>query len=159
MSVASVSGYLFAIEEKIYGIGDTIFIPLVQSGTPINSNSVFTFCPLTDPIPKGRWLVSGTVGITVTDEDNAVVETIDVILYKDGINPLTDIYSALTSANSYTANQTIPAIIFISDGTDKITGQVSCLVSSSGGDLTWNVDPNSPQCFLEMIRISNEGYV
>ena len=159
MSVASVSSYINDISNRVYGIGDSIKLNIVPSGTPIASNTIYTFLPLTASIPKGRWILSGTIGCTRTSGAD-VIETIDVVLYKNGITPLAEIYSALTAGNSFTANQTIPAIIFISDGTDKITGQVNCLVSGSGAG-TWNIDDDDAgaECFLEMIRISNEGYI
>lgn len=158
MSVASVASYLNAQADKIYGIGSIIEVPLVRSGAPLASNAVFTFCPLTAPIPKGRWIIGGTVGVTVTDVGNDVITTMDLYLFKDSINLATTIYSAYGVGNAYTSNMPVPAIPFISDGTNTIGGQIGVQVSGSGPE-TWNVDAVGPECNITLIKISNEGYL
>jgi hypothetical protein len=163
MSIASVAGYLTSFfngnaNNDPDKVGYTFNVAKLSANRP--NDDVYLF--INDVvIPKGRWLVSGTIGVTAVDNATDSITAIELILDR-GVgnlyNPLYNITaSGFTSAianYSSSVNTFISPLVFVSDGTNKLKGTIKVNVIGAGSK-TWFVDTTPSYCFVTFIKIAN----
>ncbi len=162
MSVASIVSYL---DELVNGnstnnpnkIGYTFNLPITRPANPVASGSDIEFLNGSTGvvIPRGKWMVSGTIGATATDAIGAKIDTLELILSKEtSPNLFNQVYDILSAGGAGSANTFISSFVYISDGTNNMNANFICRVSG-GSTQTWNIDPASSYCFVTFIKIAN----
>lgn len=154
MSIASVVGYLTSINPADNtGFDLTVLdVPTVAPAS-INDGGTQTIVNAT-VIPKGKWLITGTIGLAVVAGSGSI-KVLEVIISKGA----TQIYNiAQGGYNTFTINTFLPSIVFESDGTntmtvDLIAQTMNGALNASGGP--WQKDPDGVSNFIKLIKIGN----
>jgi hypothetical protein len=163
MSIASVAGYITSFfngntNNDPDKVGYTFNV--VKSSATRPNNDVYEF--INDVvIPKGRWMVSGTIGVTAIDDATDSITAIELILSRGVGAVFNEVYnitaSGFTSAianYSSSVNTFIPSFVFTSDGTNKLNGIIKVNVIGAGSK-TWRLDTTPSYCFVTFIKIAN----
>ena len=144
MSVASVVGYLNG-GNTVNSIGYSYNIPTVAP-VLVNTGATETILNPT-VIPKGKWLITGTLGITCADNTkffNAFI----VIFAKNGV----DFYDIGQGGQAYfSVNHSIPSLVFESDGTNELSARI--LATTTAGQ--WSKDADGIGNFITLVKIAN----
>ena len=145
MSVASVIGYLLSGNSgnNPNAIGYTTTLPCIQSA-PIASNTSL-IAVNNAVIPKGKWLVGGTIGLLTEINTNRID---DYILTIERNN--VPVLSIAESASYNSTNCNLPSLIFESDGT--ATFKLSLIATTSAGN--WQNRADGASNFITLIKIA-----
>jgi hypothetical protein len=146
MSVASVSGYLSAVNPAVnpnFGL-TVIEIPLIA---PVATATSVSFTVINAyVVPKGTWLISGDVGLTTTIQANTIPEWITSV-NRDGV-----LISSVRGGNNFwLGSALITTMPFVSDGTTTLTFAIVC--STSAG--TWQTEPQGTGSGVYITKIAN----